>query len=51
MTRYKPAIVLKKFGGRWERVLSKSLIKEIKEDVTEDDTEDKRREEKGIDGG
>ena len=42
MTRYKPAIVLKKIGGRWGRVLSKSLIREIKEDVPDDNTQDKR---------
>ncbi len=42
MTRYKPAIVLKKVGGRWGRFVSKSLIREIKEDVSDDNTQDKK---------
>jgi len=29
MTHYKPAVILKRIEGRWARVLSEKLIKEV----------------------
>jgi len=29
MTTYKPAVILKRIEGRWARVLSEKLIKEV----------------------
>jgi hypothetical protein len=33
MTHYKPAVILKRIQGRWARVLTTKLIKEVENDT------------------